>query len=230
MSLKQDLDQWRSQLIASIPIGGLISRNSVAYKWKASFRTWMLREAVAWRVVDLLDQSLVLHELSHTLGARLLLRGGFESLATLIYLNQMMRKVLTGSMGFDTFGDRTSVLLLGSRTNPDGLKSMNIVTVLEKCNKEYPGLMDLYADLSESSHPSYEGLCRGYTRINHDEFETHFSNRWNELHGDGHLGLMGLCMETFHHEYNIVWPDLMTELEAWIEENDELLEATKVNR
>jgi len=138
-----------------------------------------------------------------------------------------MLQVLAGSMDFETFGDKTSVLLLGSRNNPDGPKSMNIVTVLEKCDREYPGLMALYADLSESSHPSYEGLCRGYSKIDHDEYETHFSNRWSELYGVGHLDQMRLCMETFHHEYNTVWPDLMTKIEVWIEANDERLEAEK---
>ncbi|MBL8599763.1 MAG: hypothetical protein JNL14_18670 [Devosia sp.] len=227
MDVKQNLEQWRGRLVSSIPVAGLISRSAVVYKWKAPFRAWMLRETVAWRLVDLLDQSFVLHELRHALGARILLRSAFESLATLIYLNEMTRQVLAGSMNFNAFADRTSTLLLGSRNNPDGPKSMNIVTVLEKCDKAYPGLLALYGELSESSHPSYQGLCRGYTKIDHNEYETHFSNRWNELYGNSHLRQMTLCMETFHHEYNTVWPDLMTKLEAWIEANDATLEAAK---
>ncbi len=34
-------------------------------------------------------------------------------------------------------------------------------------------------------------------------------------------------METFHHEYNTVWPALMEQLENWIEVNDAELEASK---
>ncbi|MFC3704868.1 hypothetical protein ACFOOL_08875 [Devosia honganensis] len=223
------LAQWRGNLMASIPIAGLISRNPIAYKWKAPFRAWMLRESVAWRLLDLLTQSHALHKQDHILGARILLRSAFETLATLIYLNQIMRQVLDSALDFNAFGDKTSVLLLGSRNNPDGLKSMNIMTVLEKCAKEYPGLVTLYANLSESSHPSYEGLLRGYSKIGHDEYETHFSNRWTERYGHRSAEQITLCMETFLHEYNTVWPALMTKLEEWIEMNDERLEATNMD-
>lgn len=172
-------------------------------------------------------QSYALHQQGHGLGARILLRSGFESLATLIYVNQLMRRVLNGELNFHVFSAKTATLLLGSRNNERGPRSLNILNVLQKCDKRYPGLMALYADLSESAHPSYEGLCIGYSAINRDEYETHFSNRWMELYGDRHLGSMELCMGTFHYEYNDVWSALMEKLEGWIEANDAELEATK---
>jgi hypothetical protein len=226
-AVEQNLANWKESLLPSIPVGGLLSRNPVAYKWKAPFRVWMLREAVFWRLHDLMTQSYALHQQGHGLGARILLRSGFESLATLIYLNQLMQQVLDGKLNFHVFGDKTTTLLLGSRNNEHGPRSLNIVTVLEKCDKRYPGLKSLYADLSESAHPSYEGLCLGYSKIDHDEYETNFLSRWMELYGDRHLGSMELCMDTFHHEYNHVWPALMEKLENWIEANDAELEATK---
>jgi len=226
-SIEQKLASWKEVLLQSIPVGRLLSRNPVVYKRKAPFRIWMLREAVFWRLHDLMTQSFALHQQGYGLGARILLRGGFESLATLIYLNQLMQEVLDGKIKFHTFSEKTSVLLLGSRNSQHGPCSLNIVTVLEKCDKRYPGLMALYADLSESAHPSYEGLCVGYSKIDHIEFETNFSNRWMELYGDRHLGTMELCMETFHNEYNDVWADLIEKLEYWIVANDAELEVTK---
>lgn len=174
-----------------------------------------------------MTQSYALHQHGHGLGARILLRSGFESLATLIFLNQLMQHLLDGKLNFHEFGEKTSSLLLGSRNNADGPRSLNIVTVLEKSDKRYPGLMKLYADLSESAHPSYEGLCAGYSKINRNEFETNFSNRWMELYGNQHLDSMELCMGTFDHEYNSIWPALIEKLEGWIEANDGALEATK---
>lgn len=228
MQVDETLEAWRATLMTRIPVGGLISRNSIVYKWKSTFRVWMLREVVAWRLVDLLQQSQVLYHRSHILGARILLRSAFETLATLIYLNKQMRRVIEGTLDFNAFGEKTSVLLLGARNNPDAPKSMNIVSVLEKCDNEYPGLMAVYANLSESAHPSYEGFMRGYSRLDHGEYETHFSNNWSERYTDGHLDRVALCMTTFDHEYNEVWPDRMTRLERWIEENDEALESSRV--
>ncbi|WP_297577226.1 hypothetical protein [Devosia sp.] len=227
MQVDETLEAWSATLMTSIPVGGLISRNSIVYKWKSTFRVWMLREVVAWRLVDLLQQSQVLYHGSHILGARILLRSAFETLATLIYLNKQMLRVIEGTLDFNAFGEKTSVLLLGARNNPDAPKSMNIVSVLEKCDNEYPGLMAVYADLSESAHPSYEGFMRGYSRLDHGEYETHFSNNWSERYSDGHLNRVALCMTTFDHEYNEVWPDRMTRLEKWIEENDEALESSR---
>ena len=142
-AVEQNLANWKQSLLQSIPVGGLLSRNPVAYKWKALFRVWMLREAVFWRLHDLMTQSYALHQQGHGLGARILLRSGFESLATLIYLNQLIQQVLDGKLNFHVFGEKTTTLLLGSRNNENGPRSLNVVTVLEKCDMRYAGLMKL---------------------------------------------------------------------------------------
>ncbi|MET0361843.1 MAG: hypothetical protein ABW048_08845 [Sphingobium sp.] len=225
--VEQNLANWKAGLFPKIPVGGLFARSPVAHKWKATFRSLMLREAAFWREQDLMAQSYALYQQGHVLGARILLRSGYETLATMIYINLLMANVLDGKLGFHDFGDKTAALLLGTRNNEDMPAAINILTVLGKCDKRYPGIMDIYADLSESAHPNYEGLCAGYSKVDHDEYETVFSNRWLELHGEKHLDGMRLCMGTFHHEYDAVWPELFEALEKWIEANDAELEATK---
>ena len=183
-AVEENLSIWGQSLFDKIPVGGLIARNPVAHKWKAPFRSMMLREATFWREHDLMQQSYMLFREGHILGARILLRSGFETLATLTFLNLLMQQVLEGSLDFHVFGDKTTSLLLGSRNNKQMPTSINIMTVLKRCNERYPGLVELYADLSETAHPSHEGLCGGYSAIGHEEFETLFSNRWLEVHGD----------------------------------------------
>lgn len=226
-AVEQNLANWGSSLLSSIPVGGLLSRNAVAYKWKSLFRVWMLRELAFWREHDLMVQSYALYQQRHALGARILLRSGFETLATITYLNLIMQQVIDGTLNFHRFSEKTALLLLGSRKNEEMPIAINILTILKKCDKRYPGLLDLYADLSESAHPNYEGLMRGYSKTKYEEYETTFSNRWMELYGDRHLDAMMLCLGTFHHEYDAVWPELMEELEKWVEVNDAELEATK---
>lgn len=228
--IKQTLAEWKSSLLSNVEVGGLYSRNPTAHKWKAPFRSLILREAVFWRLHDLLTQSHALHEQGHGLGARILLRSGLETIAILIFLNQLTQSVLDGILSFHAFSEKTSALLLGSRNDTTMLKSINIVTVFEKCEKRYPGLMTLYADLSESAHPNYEGTCLGYSTINHDAYVVAFSNRWMDMYGDQHLESLQLCMMIFEGEYNEVWSSLFEELEQWIEANDSELEATKPAR
>lgn len=229
-TIEQHLDNWRASLMTSIPVGGLISRNPTVYKWKTPFQCWLLREAAFWRLTDLLTQSHALHKQGHGLGARILLRSGFETLATLIYLNQLMQQVVDGQLDFYLFAEKTNVLLLGSRNGSTRHQSLNIVTILKKCDKRYPGLEKLYGNLSESAHPNYEGMMTGYSEVDHDEYETRFSNRWLALFGGSHLESMKLCMMTFDHEYDDIWADLMEKMESWIVENDDRLEATRAAR
>lgn len=224
---EQNLANLQASLTKSISVGGLLSRNPGAYKWKAPFRCWMLREAAFWRVTDLLTQSLALHRQGHGLGARILLRSGFETLATLIYLNLKMQAVVDGKLNFHSFSQMTAQLVIGKKNDTEGPVAINVVTMLTHGDRRYPGLRGIYDSLSESAHPNFEGMVWGYSKVDHDEYETHFSNRWMALHGERHLDSLNLCMMTFHHEYNDVWPDLIETLESWIVASDAALETTK---
>jgi hypothetical protein len=228
-NIEENLNNWKNSLFQSIPLAGLLSRNPVVYKWKAPMRSWMLRESLLWRQHDLMTQSYSLFQQEHLLGARILLRSGIETLAILIYLNHLTRQVLANEKSFNVWGEKTSRLLLGSRNNNAMPTAINILDVLDKSDKHYPGLRKLYDSLSESAHPNYEGLCAGYSKTNYSEYETTFSNRWMEMYGEKHLTLVNLCMETFHEEYNVVWSELIEKLENWIEANDLILETNKAS-
>lgn len=225
--MAEALDALKLSLCQKVDIGGLISRNAVAHKWKAPFRSLALREGVAWRTQDLLAQSLLLYESRNVLGARILLRSAIETVAVLIYMNQLTRKVLDGTLNFHEYSTKTSTLLLGSRDKSTDHVAINIITVLQKCNSRYPGIEELYAALSESAHPNYEGVCIGYSKIDRANYVTTFSNRWAEMYGNNHIDLIALCLKVFVVEYNDEWSDSFERLESWITKNDDVLEATK---
>lgn len=222
------LANWQRSLCPRVERAGLVARNAVAHKWKAPFRSLVLRETTFWRTHDLLMQSYELHNNHHALGARILLRSAFETLAVLIHLNQITEQVLDGTLDFHTFSKKTSAMLLGSRNKTTKHDAISIVTVLTKhCEKTYPGISDLYTSLCESAHPNFEGMCFGYSRVDHDNHVSEFSNYMCSMYEEKHVSMIELCMAVFEHEYNTVWPSQFDRLEAWIEENDNLLEATK---
>ncbi|WP_209316467.1 hypothetical protein [Halomonas salinarum] len=176
----------------------------------------------------MLEQSVALCDADHLLGARILLRSAFETVAVLIYLNQITRKVLEGTLDFHDFSDKTATLLLGSRDDSTPHKSLNIVTILEKCDARYPGMRDLYAKLSESAHPNYEGMAIGYSDVDRESNVVNYRNKWQTMYGQSHLQAVELCISVFCDEYNEEWPEAFEELERWIEGNDAALEATKL--
>ena len=228
MDVEAALDAWGKSLCPEIAIDSLRERSEVAQKWKAMFRSITLRETLLYRAHDLLTQSLKLHQQTHTLGARILLRSAFETVAVLIYLNLMTDKVLNGELSFHEFGSKCVMLLAGSKNDSTGIDNVNIMTCLKHADKKYEGILKIFATLSETAHPSFEGMMRGYVKIDHDEMVASFSNRWHERYGEDHLQIMERCMEMLGYEYDLEWPKLYEQLERWLEANDEMLEATKV--
>lgn len=225
--VEQALTSLKSTLFIKLDMSALHSRNPTAHKWKAPYRSLQLREVVYWRMLDLLDQSLILHKQGHALGARILLRSALETLAILIYLNQRMGKVLAGKVAFLDFSKKTELLLLGSRNGSTQFNAVNILTVLDECDKQYGGVRRMYDDLSESAHPNYQGMSVGYAEIDRKADTVTYTNRWADLYGEKHPYAMMLCIKIFQHEYNTIWADLFNKLEKWIEKNDTELEAAK---
>lgn len=225
--IEQALGEWKQSLLSKIELAALYSRSPAAHKWKAPFRSLRLRESVAWRAHDLLFQAHTLHNTGHTLGSRILIRSAIETIALLIYLNQLTKSVVAGTENFHLFSQKTSRLLLGSKDKSTKHDSINVLTVLNKADEKYPGVMDMYANLSESAHPNFEGICFGYSLVDHENHTTTFLNNWVEMYGERHVPLMRLCILTFSSEYNEEWSTQFENLEKWILANDARLEATK---
>jgi hypothetical protein len=55
--VEQALARLKKSLLPSFDIGQLFARDTVAHKWKATFRSLLLREAAFWRSEDLRQQS-----------------------------------------------------------------------------------------------------------------------------------------------------------------------------
>lgn len=225
--INQALTKWKSRLALRLDLGELYSRNPTAHKWKAPFRSLMLRETVSWRSQDLIEQSHLLYSQGHLLGARILLRSALETLAMLIYLNQITRNVLNGTLDFHDFSEKTSTLLLGSRDKSTNHQALNIISILSKCNSRYLGISDLYAMLSESAHPNYEGTCVGYSVLDSKNHVTTFMNNWKSMYSAKHEDFLLLFMTVFFSEYDEEWTDAFETLEIWIQDNDAQLELTK---
>lgn len=227
--IQSQLATIKQSLCQEIDVGSLFSRNVVVHKWKAPWRLLLLREATSWRLYELIQQSLDLSRAGSILGARILLRSAFETLALLIYSTHAMRTVVAGKLDFHEFTEKTSQLLLGSRDKSTPFVSVNILTVLQTAEKRYAGLESWYAALCETAHPNYEGMINGYSTSGNDEYVTRFESRWTSLYGHIHESSLEACLRVFDAEYNHEWVEAFEALEKWIESNDANLDASKPN-
>lgn len=228
-SVEKVLDVWESSLVENIDLGGLFSRDPIAHKWKATYRITVLRELTFWRVTDTLKQLVLLVKNDHFLGARILLRSTIETIGILIYLNVKIKSVLDGNEKFESLSKTSMQLMLGSKDESTKINAINILTILNKhCERKYEGISDIYAGLSETAHPNYDGVCSGYSFIDETEYTTHFKNRFSEKYGRSIEDQTLAVMRIFEEEYSNVWPSMFESLEKWLVKNDAQLEAERV--
>ena len=204
-STAERIKRWSQSRCQNVPVAGLLSRCLIAHKWKAPFRSMVLRETLFWRMHDLGEQVLLLAQHGHMLGARVLLRSSIETLATLIYLNQKTNAVFMGELSFFAFDELTKQLLMGSKNGATSQSAINILTVLEKAEKNHPGLVSMHRRLSESAHPNFDGVLYTYSTSDPEQYETSFSNRWVEVFGAEQEPAMAFIFAIFESEYDNVW-------------------------
>ncbi|EDM57646.1 MULTISPECIES: hypothetical protein [Vibrio] len=222
------INVWKENLVQKIELGSLLSKSPVAHKWKCTHRSLVLRELTFWRITDLIEQAYLLHKNEHALGVRILLRSAIETSAVLIYLNQRMVAVMSGKLAFSEFSDISSQLLLGSKNEVTNLSAINVMTVLKHCERKYTGISKIYSDLCESAHPNYEGICAGYSIIDHEKCITQFGNFWHEACCSQHDNLFYFIMKLYESEYN-EFPKVFESFEQWIVNNDKKLETAKAS-
>jgi len=225
--IREILERWSQSLCKDVSVGGLTSRCPIAHKWKAPYRSIVIREALFWRMNDLGHQVLLLMEHKHILGARILLRSAIETLALLIYLNQKTKAVLSGELSFFEFDEITKQLLMGSKNGATSMVAVNVLTVLKQAEKIHPGIVAMHEHLSESAHPNYDGVLYGYSSTDPDKYETRFVNNWEQFFGEEQVPGTAYVLTAFEHEYNVVWHQQLTQLEDWLRANDAQLEVER---
>lgn len=227
-NIRTQLTRWSQSRCQSVSVGGLLARSKTSHKWKAPYRSLVVREALFWRMHDLGQQIVLLIQQDHILGARILLRSAIETLAILIYLNQKTSSVINGSLSFFKFDEITKQLMMGSKDGTTNQAAVNILTVLEKAEKSHAGLTSMHRSLSESAHPNFDGVLFGYSSTNPDEYETSFENNWIKHFSQEQEPATAFVFAVFEFEYNDTWKQLMIDLEAWLQENDLILEVEKM--
>jgi hypothetical protein len=218
------IGKWETTLCKEVDLASLSARNPDAHNWKLLYRIYVLRELVAWRTVDLLKQAALLAQQEMYIGSRILLRATIETLALLIYSSQKMDAVVNTGQGFQELSDATSKLLLGSRNEVTKHQSINILTIIEKADKKYNGIMKVYGDLSETTHPNWQGMSATYSVLDVENYKTEFCNNGQKLFSGEQKPIMNYIMAIFESEYNLVWPASFDAFENWVGLNGKSIE------
>lgn len=227
-SIRQRVANWAASLPTEVDAGSLYERCPIAHKWKATFRTVLVREASLWRMADLGMAFVDLVDSSRYLSARIILRSACETAALLAYLNKKLHDVVSGQIDFEVFNELTKQLLLGGK-NDDHFPPVNVLTALTHFAKDHPTILEIYNRLSEDAHPNAAGMIYGFSTSQPEVFLTSFSNRFSATDPlkNHTVASADLVFLSYEQQYEEIWPQRFEALEQWLRDNDQRLEALK---
>jgi len=143
------IDEWRKNLKSEVRE---LFPNSISI----NFHLECFNESLASRVIELSTMALRCFEDKDFLEASLATRSIVETMAVQFRLKTIL--------GADEFVDVElfKKVALGGCFNESPVEQVNIMTLLKKLNKEYPGTLEFHECLSELSHPNMFGVLGHY--------------------------------------------------------------------
>ena len=185
---------------------------------KAPYFALCFREAQAWRVEEFGRAACDMLERGDLVVGMSNVRHAVESCAAVWHLKCLIERQLENGLERDLY-DKISRLWLGTKTSvlrgPEMPEAINVVTMIEKANKEMPGVLGVYEKLSEVAHPNYGGSAAIFAKPDHSTLIMHFGKNLRDQAHNVFLGFNALIggLSMFEHAYNKIG-DLIPEFAA----------------
>ena len=181
---------------------------------KGPYLAFCLREALSYRMVEMTRNACAALERNERSVAIVLARCGLENLALMRHLLRTLDR--RDEMTSEALHEVLHKMLVGGRLpgNPtDAPIAFNVITMLDKMDKELPGIRSMYDDLSEVAHPNYGGVHALFAKINPKKFCTTFGPTDR---GEPMGQIAGAALASGAELYNLYYDRVGDALEAWI--------------
>ena len=192
---------------------------SISYTAKIPWKAMDYREALIWRTEELARTSYEMFTRDELASAVTLTRACMETVAAMWYLQEKIQHVIdTKEVG--DINDVLMRLLMGSKNDITNVEAVNVLTFVEKINKDIDGFEKSYESLCEYAHPNWSGTSFLYSKPNTEKIWIDYGKN---IRGKESVSIVGLtCLNTslmiFEHSYNEVG-DLMPDFINICEKN-----------
>lgn len=177
---------------------------------KVPFKALLYRGALIWRMAELGRVAFESFENNKLASAILLTRATVETSAALWYLCAKLDATLqSGAVG--EIDDYLMKLIMGSKTNLDIMpEAINVLTFVDRVDKDIPGFRHQYDMLSEFAHPNWAGTALLYSKPDPPNLWTDFGANIRAGDSTKQVGVSNLsvALMIFERSYNGV-ADLM---------------------
>lgn len=175
MKLKQLLEETEPQYQAFLGIlPSKVSRDSVSNTSKSALKAYLIRAGLLHRTADLAGAAIDLYRQRKDLPAFVLTRAVLETFALFYYFIKKLEKAVSSGKVQDV--DETLMqLLFGART-VDDVKAINVLTAVDRLDKDVNDIRKYYDELCEIAHPNWMGTFGHYGKATGSPFTHHFES------------------------------------------------------
>jgi len=165
-SLLSECQKEIASLVDGLP--DTVDPAGLSLKNKIPFKALSLQELLRHRLADLSQAALSMYSGSQVIPAFVLTRACIETSSLLYLLNVKVTRFLENhdEDALDGFLVRA---LLGNRDVEEGHSAINVLSAIDRVNKEYDGFRQMYDGLSEYTHPNYRGVLVSYGKVDTSE-------------------------------------------------------------
>ena len=150
------------------------------YSWRAKypFKVMSFVNAMTWRMYDMANAALTLMKQDSIIPSLCLVRACWENMVATYELKNLVHDCCEEQIVTDNVDIVLMRLLYSNRFEKDNryvsqehyesfkeYKAKNILTLVQKLEKDYPAAKDFYGNLCEFVHPNGDGVCGSYAYL-----------------------------------------------------------------
>lgn len=153
------------------------------YSWRAKhpFKVMSFVNAMTWRMYDMSNAALKLMRQDAIIPSLCLIRACWENMVATYELEEIVKECCDQKAVPSNVDDKLMRILYSNRYDKDNryvggehyelfkeYKAKNILTLVQKIEKDYPEVKDFYSTICEFVHPNGDGVCGSYSQLDED--------------------------------------------------------------
>ena len=168
-----------------------VDQDELGCRSKLPWKALSIRDPLLYRIIELADAACRLYEANLLASAFTLTRSAFETAAMLHWLYKQMDKAVKSRRVGKDLDEVLMRALLGRKDRH--IQPINVLTFIHHLDKQFKGMGESYAALSEYAHPNWFGVMSLYGKPDPEKKGRCLNLHWPELGTRAGEGLPLLC-------------------------------------
>lgn len=168
---------------------------SRAYSWKAKhpFKVMSFVNSMTWRMYDMSSAALTLLKQDNIVPSLCVIRACWENMVVTYELTNLIAVSCEKQIVDNNTGETLQRMLFSNRFDKDNkyvgeehfeqfkeYKAKNILTLVQKIEKDFPHIKDVYAVVCELVHPNHDGVFGSYSYLDEPNHTVEFGPQFTQ--------------------------------------------------